>query len=151
MADPWASDADVTEITGATVTPAQLAQAQTAIETVTGRTAEATARIGPRDLRWLKRAVAYQAVWMADQPDLFTRSTTTGPTIQDGAHVNLTADGQILAPLARRALKRLSWRGNRSVFTQSTLAAGGGGIRYDAEGVVAVHDYSWDRWRRWSQ
>jgi len=148
MADPWATPADVAEIAGAEVTDAQIRQAQAVVELRVGRTAEATPHIRGRDLRWLKQAVAYQAVWMADQPDLFTRSETSGPVIQDGIHISQTPQAQTMAPLALVALRRLSWRGNRSVHTESTLRTVRGEANPAALGVGAVYDYDgYERWR----
>jgi hypothetical protein len=147
VADPWASVSDVTEITGATVDAETLAQAQGVIELLVGRTADAT-WIPARDLRWLRRAVAYQAAWMPSQPDLFTR-TEVASSSQDGASQVYRPDSHLLAPLARRALKKLTWRGNRSVHTESTM----GTLRKSqyhpaAAGVGAVFDNAGERWVR---
>lgn len=147
MGAPWASVADVAEITGAGVTDAQLRQAQMQVELRVGRTSDATG-IGARDLRWLKRAVAYQAVWAAAQPDLLTRSETTGAVIQDGIHVDQSAQAQQMAPLAMTALRRLSWRGNRAIVVNSTLAAAPrAGANPATLAVGAVFDY--DGYERW--
>jgi hypothetical protein len=148
MAAAWASIADVAELTGVTVTDAQLLQAQSQVELRVGRTYAAGTNIGARDLRWLKKAVAYQVVWMLDQADLLTRSDTNGAVIQDGQHIEVTKEGLTLAPLARVALKRLTWRGNRSVRTESTLAMVRGTGNPAALSVGAVYDYPGDRWHR---
>lgn len=142
----WATVAEVTEITSVTVTDQQLALANTVIELLVGRTADATA-IRERDLRWLKRAVAFQAAWSVDQPDLLTR-TETNQQIQDGQHATFRPDSHLLAPLARRALKKLSWKGTRSIYTESTLG-GPGRIRMNpgAAAVGGVYDYVGERWR----
>lgn len=148
MAAPWATPTEVAEITGQAVTDEQVASAQGVVELFVGRTAEETALIPVRDQGWLRRAVAYQAAWALGQPDLLTR-TELDQLHQDGVTASFRPDSHLLAPLARRALKRLRWRGNRSVYTESTLGAGSGGqFDYAAEGVVAVHDYPWDRWHR---
>lgn len=140
---PWASTADVGEITGVTVTDDRLSLAAGVIEMVVGRTQDAT-WIPARDLRWLKRAVAYQAAWMESQPDYLTRSDVV-QSAQDGASATYKG-AQDLAPLAKRALKRLTWRGNRSVHTESTLTERGGPYRLGVDGVVSVFDYQWDHW-----
>lgn len=137
MADPWASVSDVNVVTGVTVTEAQLAQAQSVIELMTGRTADASSLMKARDLHWLKMAVAYEAAWLPDKPDLLTQTDVTSYN-QDGATANLKADAQILAPLARRAMKRLSWRGNRSVHTPSSFDRQRARHMPGTEGVVAV-------------
>lgn len=149
MGAPWATPEDVAEITGVTVNLAQLRLAQNQVELRVGRTSDATG-IGSRDLRWLKRAVAYQAVWAKDQPDLLTRSETIGAVIQDGIHMSQTPEQQQMAPLALVALRRLSWRGNRTTYTRSTLAAAPRGLANPAAlAVGGVFDYEgYENWRR---
>lgn len=149
---PWATATEVAEITGVTVTDAQLKAAQSVIELRIGRTETSpgglpSSWIHPRDLRWLKRAVAYQAAWMPAQPDYLTRSQTDGTVIQDGAHVNVTKAGQYLAPLAIVALKKLSWRGTRSIHTESTLSGTRGPYHLGVDGVVSVFDYQNEPWQ----
>src|SRR5690349_17693506 len=139
MADPWASVLDVTVITGVTVTDQQLATAQGVIELLVGRTAEATALIRTKDLVWLKRAVAYQAAWLPGKADLLTQ-TDVNSFSQDGATADLKGDAQLLAPLARRAIKKLSWRGNRSVHTPSSFYKMRNRAMPGTEGVVAVYE-----------
>ena len=143
----WATPEEVAEIARVTPTAGVLALAQQSVELVVGRTSGAT-HIPARDLRWLKRAVAFQAAWLPSQPDYLSRSTTKGAVIQDGAHVNVTPSGQVLAPLARRALKRLSWRGNRSVYTESTLGGTHGPHHVGVDGVVSIFDYQGEPWRQ---
>lgn len=148
MGAPWATVDDVAEVTGVTVTDTQLRLAQMQVELRVGRTSDATG-IGSRDLRWLKKAVAYQAVWAKDQPDLLTRSETTGAVIQDGVHVQQSAQAQQMAPLALASLRRLSWRGNRTVSVTSTLAGPRAiGANPASLAVGAVFDYDgYENWR----
>lgn len=146
MADPWASPTDVDEIAGVTATDAEVKLAQAVIETVVGRTSdEATARFSARDLSWLKRAVAYQTAWMTAQPDLLTRTETDSQT-QDGAHQTYRPDSHVLAPLARRALKKLSWMRSRSL--QVGTRGPGRGIDPAAHWVAAVWDEGHEQWIR---
>lgn len=142
----WATAAEAAEITGSAPSAEILALAHGDIELAVGRTQEAT-WIAARDLRWLKRAVAYQAAWLPSQPDHLTRSQTTGSVIQDGAHVEVTRAGQKLAPLAISALKKLSWRGSRSVTVES---ASGRRAPYHLgiDGVVSIFDYQGEQWQR---
>lgn len=141
---PWASVPEVEEITGTTVTDAQLARAQTMIELRVGRTAAVTSSLRTSALRWLKLAVAYQAAWMSAQPDLFTR-TEVEQVGQDGVNVRFRdRDAQLLAPLARRALKRLGWKGTRSVHVDSVFDRPLGITYPAAEGVGGVHDFADD-------
>lgn len=144
----WASPADVEEITGIVPTDAVLAQAQTLIELRVGRTAAVTSSLRTSAVRWLRLAVAYQAAWMSGQPDLFTR-TEVKRISQDGATVEFTPDGQTLAPLARRALKRLGWKGTRSVSVDSVFDRPLGITYPAAEGVGGVHDFADDGTEPW--
>lgn len=116
--------AEVLSLTGKTVTDADIAVARASIETIFG-IIEATDRpeITNRDLFYLKRIVAYQTPWLKDQPDAFTRSEVKTLT-QDGSSVTFTDSGLVLAPFARRAARKLSWRGTRSTdLVAATRAA----------------------------
>lgn len=107
----WATTEDVTEITGHIVTAPTLAIARGIVETLTGLF-ESIERpdISDRDLEWLKRAVAYQAAFVKDNPDLFSRIDVTNAS-QDGEAVTFrNVDAHLLAPLARKCIRRLSWR-----------------------------------------
>lgn len=107
----WASGADVTTLTGVPADEVKLTQAQAMIELHVGRTEElGTAEMTARDLDWLRRAVAFQAAWMAGQPDLFTRLEVQR-LAQDGMSADFLSDSLTLAPMARRVLRNLSWRG----------------------------------------
>ncbi|WP_274029454.1 hypothetical protein [Streptomyces sp. MMBL 11-1] len=144
----WASIQDVVDITGATVTDAQLRRAQYVIDLVSGRTYEIHTVLveegRTRDLRWLKQAVAYQAAWMAAQPDMFTRLNLTSVN-QDTAQAQMGASALTLAPLARRALHQVSWQGTRSVQvrTQRSRLLPGQGVQ---PAGAPVRDYGWEEW-----
>ena len=146
---PWASESDVSEITGITVTAETLARAQSTIEVIVGRVESelSTANMRGSDKVWLKKAVAYQAAWMSDQPDLFTRSSVEALGGASGDSVKFSPDGQTLAPFARKALRRLGWKGTRSIYTPSTLWPDGPKRYPAAEGVVAVQDYAGEQWK----
>lgn len=72
----------------------------------------------PRDRTWLGMAAAYQAVWMRGKPGLLEHRESHKSTSADGTSVQRTSDSDImLAPLAARCLRNLSWVGPRSVAT----------------------------------
>lgn len=108
----WATVADVLEITGLTVTAPKIAIGRGIIENVVGLFESADRPdISDRDLEWLRRAVCYQTAFVADNPDLFSRIDVTSAS-QDGESVNFrNVDAHFLAPLARKCIRRLSWRG----------------------------------------
>lgn len=118
----WATVQDVLTFTGETVDGTTLLRAQAIIDLHSSRTYAQLDGIGTRDRGWLKYATAYQAVWMKAQPDLYARlDLTTAPDVG-----SLAADGLTLAPLAARALRRLSWMRSRSLRTypgRSRIAA----------------------------
>jgi hypothetical protein len=129
----WASAVDVYALTGATVTDAQVDQATSVIElTSGGRMARLDpAYLSERNLDWLRRAVAYQAAWIASQPDYFTRMDVSSMT-QDGIAAAFRPDGLILSPLARRCLKRLSWRGVRTMTPSINRTPDRAGSRFSS-------------------
>jgi hypothetical protein len=112
----WATTAETLSYTNIAVSQDNLDSAQAMIELfadVTEVSSDA-GNISAKNLRLLKLAVAYQAAWMTSQPDLFTRSDV-GLMSQDGiSFTSPHANSSILAPMARRALDRLSWRRNRN-------------------------------------
>lgn len=120
MAAAWASAQDVITATGVTVTEQQLAQAQADIEVFTNRIFSDTARLRTRDLHWLGQAVARQAAWLAGQFGLETRLDAT-QIQQDGVTTTLKDDGLTLAPMAARALRRVSWMKSRTIHVRSPL------------------------------
>lgn len=124
MVSAWATAQDVIDTTGVTVTDQQLAQAQASIEVFTNRIYADTARIRTRDLHWLGQAVAYQAAWVAGQFGLETRLDAT-QIQQDQVSTTLTGDGLVLAPMAARSLRRVSWMRSRTVHIRSAVEGAG--------------------------
>jgi hypothetical protein len=109
----WATVQDTLNITGVTVTEAKVTQAQFNVELFSGVTEEYQLR--PRDLRHLKLAVAYQAAWLTGQIDVTTRTDVESFTQDEMSIKYANKEAAVLAPLARQAIKRLSWTGTRSV------------------------------------
>ena len=124
MVDAWATAQQVINTTGVSVTDAQLLQAQDDIEIFTNRIYADTARIRTRDLYWLGRAVARQAAWIAGQFGLETRLDAT-QIQQDQVSTTLTGDGLVLAPMAVRALRKVSWMRSRTVHIRSAVEGSG--------------------------
>ncbi|WP_030344769.1 hypothetical protein [Streptomyces sp. NRRL S-1022] len=124
MVQAWCAAQDVIDATGVSVTDQQLAQAQAAIEVFSNRVYPDTERMRSRDLYWLGRAVAYQAAWLAGQFGLETRLDAT-QIQQDQVSTTLTGDGLVLAPMAKRALQRVSWMRSRTVHIRSAIEGAG--------------------------
>lgn len=118
----WATVADVSSLTGVTVSSTDKANA--VIELHTGRLyTDAVTRTGARDLEWMRRACAYQAAWQASQPDMYARLDLNGVN-QEGRAVGLKEHALVLAPLARKALARVSWLKSRSLHVRSPFQDG---------------------------
>lgn len=115
----WATIEQVKAITGRVVTDEALAMASSTIDIYCNRTEAASGSMGRRDLEWLKRATAYQAIWQPVQAGYDERHAV-GRIVQDGVEVDWQSQAQQdLAPLAIRSLKNLSWKGSRSVNVPS--------------------------------
>jgi len=124
MVNAWATAQDVIDATGVSVTDQQLAQAQKAVEVFSNRIYPDRDRMRSRDLYWLGQAVAYQAAWLAGQFGLETRLDAT-QIQQDQVSTTLQGDGLVLAPMAARALRRVSWMRSRTVHIRSALEGAG--------------------------
>lgn len=117
----WTSTGDVLTLLGRTVTVAQVAEANMIITTFAGRTPAASAGMTPRDLYWLKSAASYQAIWLGEQPDALERQIAARHA-QDGVEVDYAGSSfspkeypVVLAPLAARALRNLTWKSSRTL------------------------------------
>jgi hypothetical protein len=126
MVDAWATPQQVIDITGVSVTDAQLSQAQSSIEMFSNRIYDDTARIRTRDVYWLRKAVAYQAAWQKSQYDLHTR-LDANQVQQDGVVASLNATAMVLGPEAKQALQRCSWMRSRTIHVRSPFVDGHGG------------------------
>jgi hypothetical protein len=110
----------VSNVTGSTLTPLQIQNAQQVLNMFSNYTPESSGfNMQPFDLMWLRYGLAYQAVWMPNQPGLLGRNAVTNLS-QDGLSVTIPADEGVervmmLAPLALRSLKQLSWQKSRSL------------------------------------
>lgn len=121
----WATIADVKELTRVEVDETTRLQAVASIENLVGVLEEGPrGGISDRDLVWLKRAVCYQAAWLEAQPDFFERNDVSSASQSGQSATGANRDWLILSPNARRCLKRLSWRGPRTIATGAQLGKG---------------------------
>jgi hypothetical protein len=128
---PWGvSTADVLATTGSTATAEQVAAADSVISIYVNRQSTASASMSARDLGWIRTAIAWQTPWQAGQAGLATRSQFDSLS-QDGLSVASTAQwAKVLAPLAARALKNLSWKGSRTQRTPNVSVPTGLGVDF---------------------
>ncbi len=109
---PWATAEDVVTVTGKEASAESLALAHTIVELFSGTTEVASDNgdITSRNLRMLRNAVAFQAVWLDAHPDVLETMDVEGVS-QDGLNAQYAnANAHLVAPFARRCIDRLSWR-----------------------------------------
>lgn len=150
----WATVADVLAITGATVSADQLTRAQFIIEVAAdvspdssfeqSDTTQPSGLISPKNLRYLKMAVAYQAAWMLAHPDVFT-NVDVKDLSEDGLSFTAgNSDSNVLAPMARKCVRRLTWmRPNRSIRVQPHLNPAFSGLFGTRDSAVADDSRDW--------
>lgn len=128
----WAIAEDVTVVTGRSATDADLAMAQSVIEGFVRRVSpDDDAGMRARDLRWLRNAVCWQAVWLASNPGAEARGLVSS-ILQDGVQAQLpTMDAVVLAPLAKRCIRNLSFRRRNHVRMVSDFEDGFGRFAFD--------------------
>jgi len=143
VASNWATADDVFSLTGATVTDDTLTKAQGVIDMFSGCPYTTSSRVNSRDRHWLKLAMSYQAAWIPRQPDLFGRMDFSGLT-QDGNTITLRENAALLAPMARQALKKVSWLKSRSLHVRSAFVDGATPLSANpsAEANDAFHNWT---------
>ncbi len=123
----YASPADVEIYTGKTVTSDQIEAAQAIVEIYSRRSENASEFFSEKDERILKQATSYQAAFMLtnnvfDIGDIYALSqgdlTVTYKNLETSS-----ADSKVLSPLARKAIKSLSWMKSRSVRVESDFTS----------------------------
>jgi len=96
-------------------TQSELDFAYQIVELFVNVTTDAQATIKPRDLRNLRKAEAFHALWLRSQVD-YTSRTDVDQITQDGVSFSKAdPDAHTLAPLAKLAIQRLSWRQSRAM------------------------------------
>jgi hypothetical protein len=141
----WATTGDVATYTGVSATAAQVAQAQAVVEIFADTTTDASdaGNISEKNLRLLKQAVSYQAAWITQHPDAFTNMDVSSVS-QDQVSATFRHDNaQILAPLAKRCIDRLSWKRMRPL----RIGRGGRPLSRTLNVTSATQDENDPRWR----
>lgn len=110
----WATVPQVKALTRKTVTDEDIDVAEGILATLHGLIPGVARKVSGRDAYFLRLATAYQAAWVVANPDLFERLDVSSAG-QDGQSATFKPDALVVAPLARRTLKRLSWRGVRNI------------------------------------
>jgi len=134
----WATVADVLAVTKKVVTQEDIDAAVFTIELGTGAIQDVERPyLSRRDYYWLRLAVCYQAAWLTTQPDHIERSALESVN-QDGVNISApNTDWLKYGPLTIAAIKRLSWKGTRTLAPRSPLEARpifANFLSYDTEG-----------------
>lgn len=107
----WATLDDVYAVTRRIVSEDDLALAQAIVEDQAGFFGEFDeADVSTRNQRFLKRAVCWQAPWVAAHPDILEAMDVTGVSGDGVSAQHATDTAAFLAPMARRCLNRVSWK-----------------------------------------
>ncbi len=138
----WATEDDVVTITAREATEASIALAPTMIEIFSGTTEVASDDnlISSRNLRLLRNAVAFQAVWLDVHPDVVEAMDVQGVS-QDGLNAQYAyANAHLVAPMAQRCLDRLTWRRQLMASRAKGATASDRGNR---DSAVRDDQYEW--------
>ncbi len=113
----WATVEQGIGFTGKTMTVEHLTLASSVVTLYAGVTPNMPAgSITNQDRYWLAMATAYQAAWMPSKSGYLEHRESHTSQSADGVSVQRTSDADImLAPLAARTIRNLSWMGIRSV------------------------------------
>lgn len=109
----WATLDDLSGINvGVAVTQEHLDMAQEVVELFAGTTEDASdaGNISSRNLRHLRTAVKYQAIWLSHHPEVLTALDVDSVSADGVSTTYAHIDARLLAPLAHRAIARLSWK-----------------------------------------
>lgn len=114
----WATVGQGLAFTGKTMTTEHLTLASSVITLYAGVTPDMPDdSITTRDRYWLAMATSFQAAWMPNRPGYLEHRETHTSQSADGVSIQREAPSDaMLAPLAARTLKNLSWIGTRSTY-----------------------------------
>ncbi len=112
---------DVLEVTGYSADDADIKKAQAIVEVFAGRTEVMVTDI--TDLDWMRYAVCWQVAYMATDANSVFEQANVKRLSQNDYWVDFGGKHYSIAPLAVKALGRLTWNRTRSVSTRSPLPA----------------------------
>lgn len=144
----WTTPAQASTITKKTLSETDLEAANAILEIWVGVTPELKERLRPRDVRLLEKAEAFQAAWMQSKVALLERSDTDR-VIQDTLQYDKgDKDMHVMAPLAKAAIQRLSWRSARTLdpLTPSQAALIRGKFVAETAGRDIHYRGGWGPW-----
>lgn len=116
----FVTPAEVETLTGRTPTADTITLAETVMDIHAGRAQEVWPYLSDADQRTLRYAIAFQAVWLDAHPEAVSSMDVESASQLDQSVTPTDADALTLAPLARRVLRRLSWRRRSGSITLTT-------------------------------
>lgn len=106
----WIDAAGVHDITGRTPTDENLALAHSIIEDLAGFDGDLDNEgVSSKNATRLRKAVAYESVWLDSHPDALDAMDTTDTSADGVSGTYKTDKAAFLAPLAQRCLNRVTW------------------------------------------
>jgi len=115
----FASADEVYELTGFSVDDRTIRIAQGMVEMAAGRVEGEITR--PSDLTWMKYAIAYQAAYIEEDPKKIFEQANIESVSDTNNKVVFGDRPAYLSPLTVDCIKRLSFRGNRTIQTGPIL------------------------------
>lgn len=138
----WATVGQGLAFTGKTMTAEHLTLASSVITLYAGVTPDMPDdSITVRDRYWLAMATAFQAAWMPSKPGYLEQRESHTSQGADGVSIQRSSDSDVmLAPLAARTLKNLTWIGTRTTYVGPVTGAPKGSFL--AEEADAYHAWT---------
>lgn len=120
----WATTADVSALTGRTVTGPEINMAQSMVEGLIKRVYRDT-DANTSAYYWLNKAVAWQAVYIHDHPEVITAIGNIASLSQDGFSVSYRSDSDVAnvtySPVALSFLNNLYRGANTTIRLNSAF------------------------------
>ena len=111
----FATADDVLEVTGYSVDDTDIRKAQAVIEVFAGKVESLITNV--EDLAWMRYAVAWQTAYMASDENSIFEQANIQSLAQNDTKIDFGNKDYVIAPLAQKAVRRLSWNRSRSVPT----------------------------------
>lgn len=108
---------EVMELTGYSANMQDIKRAQAIVEVYAGRPEAMITR--DDDLAWMRYAVSWQVAYMETDPKAIFEQSNVQSVSSNDTVINFGDKAYQVAPLAQKAVSRLSWHRSRSIATGS--------------------------------
>lgn len=106
---------DVFDVTGYSADDADVKKAQAIVEVFAGKPEALISNVN--DLEWMRYAVCWQVAYMTSDPGSVFEQANIESLRQNDTSIDFGDKTYAIAPLAMKAVSRLSWNRSRSVST----------------------------------